>query len=63
MHAGAAIRSPVEKGAKLLTLVLVRQQNRILLGKKKRGFGEGYHNGFGGKVVNPHVLFSTCASL
>ena len=37
---------------KLLTLVMVLDQpgRRILLGKKKRGFGAGYFNGFGGKV-------------
>mmetsp|Transcript_33322 Transcript_33322/g.79021 ORF Transcript_33322/g.79021 Transcript_33322/m.79021 type:complete len:165 (+) Transcript_33322:91-585(+) len=35
---------------KLLTLVIVQDGSRILLGKKKRGFGEGYFNGFGGKV-------------
>ncbi|KAI8477385.1 MAG: NUDIX hydrolase domain-like protein [Monoraphidium minutum] len=35
---------------KLLTLAVVRQDNRLLLGRKKRGFGEGYVNGFGGKV-------------
>lgn len=32
------------------TLVLIVQDDRILLGKKKRGFGEGYYNGFGGKL-------------
>ncbi|XP_069125700.1 oxidized purine nucleoside triphosphate hydrolase-like [Argopecten irradians] len=35
---------------KLLTLVLLRQAPRILLGMKKRGFGAGRWNGFGGKV-------------
>ncbi|KAM8824146.1 oxidized purine nucleoside triphosphate hydrolase [Synchiropus picturatus] len=35
---------------KLLTLVLVVQPTRVLLGLKKRGFGEGKWNGFGGKV-------------
>ena len=35
---------------KLLTLVIVRDADRVLLGRKKRGFGEGYLNGFGGKV-------------
>ncbi|OWF51812.1 7,8-dihydro-8-oxoguanine triphosphatase-like [Mizuhopecten yessoensis] len=35
---------------KLLTLVLLRQAPRILLGMKKRGFGVGRWNGFGGKV-------------
>ncbi|KAI7803654.1 oxidized purine nucleoside triphosphate hydrolase [Triplophysa rosa] len=36
--------------SKLLTLVLVVQPSRILLGMKKRGFGVGKWNGFGGKV-------------
>ncbi|KAJ8251135.1 hypothetical protein GJAV_G00217690 [Gymnothorax javanicus] len=36
--------------SKLLTLVLVVQPGRVLLGMKKRGFGMGKWNGFGGKV-------------
>ncbi|XP_018588278.2 oxidized purine nucleoside triphosphate hydrolase [Scleropages formosus] len=36
--------------SKLLTLVLVVQPGRVLLGLKKRGFGAGRWNGFGGKV-------------
>ena len=35
---------------KLLTLTFVREESRILLGMKKRGFGVGRWNGFGGKV-------------
>jgi hypothetical protein len=35
---------------KLLTLVLIRDKCRVLLGMKKRGFGAGRWNGFGGKV-------------
>ncbi|XP_033097491.1 7,8-dihydro-8-oxoguanine triphosphatase-like isoform X2 [Anneissia japonica] len=37
---------------KVFTLVLIRDlvKQRILLGMKKRGFGEGRWNGFGGKV-------------
>lgn len=35
---------------KLLTLVLVQQDDRLLLGMKKRGFGTGRWNGFGGKL-------------
>lgn len=34
----------------LLTLILIVQDGRILLGMKKRGFGSGRWNGFGGKV-------------
>ena len=36
---------------KLLTLCLVHQHPKILLGMKKRGFGAGRWNGFGGKVA------------
>eukprot|EP00963_Diacronema_lutheri_P010329 scaffold1019_cov338-Pavlova_lutheri.AAC.6 len=35
---------------RVYTLVLPREGNRVLLGMKKRGFGTGYWNGFGGKV-------------
>lgn len=35
---------------KVLTLAMVMKDGRVLLGMKKRGFGEGRWNGFGGKV-------------
>ncbi len=35
---------------KLFTISLVTKDDHILLGMKKRGFGEGRWNGFGGKV-------------
>ncbi|MFH0846144.1 MAG: 8-oxo-dGTP diphosphatase [Patescibacteria group bacterium] len=35
---------------KILTLCLIQKNDKILLGMKKRGFGEGRWNGFGGKV-------------
>ena len=35
---------------KQLTLAFIRDGERVLLGMKKRGFGEGRWNGFGGKV-------------
>lgn len=35
---------------KLATLVFVRDGDKILLGLKKKGFGAGKLNGFGGKV-------------
>ena len=38
---------------KLLTLCIVHQHPRVLLGMKKRGFGAGRFNGFGGNV-EPH---------
>ncbi len=33
-----------------MTLCLVIEGEKVLLGYKKRGFGEGWWNGFGGKV-------------
>lgn len=35
---------------KLLTLCIIREGGSVLLGMKKRGFGAGRWNGFGGKV-------------
>lgn len=35
---------------KLLTLTLIYRDGKILLGMKKRGFGAGRWNGFGGKI-------------
>ena len=35
---------------KLLTLTIIYQHPKVLLGMKKRGFGAGRWNGFGGKV-------------
>ena len=35
---------------KVFTLCIIHQKDRVLLGMKKRGFGEGRWNGFGGKV-------------
>lgn len=33
-----------------MTLVVIQHEEKVLLGMKKRGFGEGRWNGFGGKV-------------
>ncbi|KAL5018992.1 hypothetical protein ScPMuIL_004714 [Solemya velum] len=41
---------------KVLTLVLVTEPRRVLLGLKKRGFGEGRWNGFGGKVEKGETI-------
>ncbi|XP_074637755.1 oxidized purine nucleoside triphosphate hydrolase-like [Acropora palmata] len=41
---------------KLYTLALIRKEERILLGMKKRGFGAGRWNGFGGKVNNDETI-------
>jgi len=40
----------------LLTLSLIVKENRILLGMKKRGFGVGRWNGFGGKVEGDETI-------
>jgi len=42
--------SKPEKTRTLLTLCFIHDHPRILLGMKKRGFGAGRWNGFGGKV-------------
>ena len=34
-----------------LVVVVDDARGRVLLGRKKRGFGEGYYNGFGGARV------------
>jgi ADP-ribose pyrophosphatase YjhB (NUDIX family) len=34
----------------ITTLILIYDSEKVLLGMKKRGFGEGKWNGFGGKV-------------
>lgn len=41
---------------KAMTLCLVVADGKILLGMKKRGFGEGRWNGFGGKVAGGETL-------
>ncbi|KAK7111349.1 oxidized purine nucleoside triphosphate hydrolase-like isoform X2 [Littorina saxatilis] len=41
---------------KLLSLVFVREASKILLGYKKRGFGQGWWNGFGGKVEKGETI-------
>lgn len=41
---------------KILTLCIVTDPSRILLGMKKRGFGEGRWNGFGGKVTDDETV-------
>ncbi len=42
--------SPEITSTKLYTLVIPHDGERVLLGMKKRGFGAGKWNGFGGKV-------------
>ena len=42
--------APMKTDKKVLTLLMVVRDGSVLLGEKKRGFGEGFYNGFGGKV-------------
>lgn len=42
------------------SLVMLRNNGSILLGMKKRGFGKGKWNGFGGKVQNGETMLE-CA--
>ncbi|XP_059933965.1 oxidized purine nucleoside triphosphate hydrolase isoform X1 [Mesoplodon densirostris] len=44
------------RASRLYTLVLVLQPQRVLLGMKKRGFGAGRWNGFGGKVQEGETI-------
>ena len=39
------------KTKKVMTLCMITRGDEILLGMKKRGFGKGRWNGFGGKLM------------
>ena len=41
---------------KILTLLFVLSPGKVLLGMKKRGFGMGRWNGFGGKVHSDETV-------
>jgi 8-oxo-dGTP diphosphatase/2-hydroxy-dATP diphosphatase len=41
---------------KLYTLTFIVRDGRVLLGMKKRGFGMGRYNGFGGKVESSETI-------
>lgn len=41
---------------KQLTLTIIHQHSKVLLGMKKRGFGMGRWNGFGGKVSQGETI-------
>ncbi len=41
---------------KVLTLAFPVRENEILLGLKKRGFGAGLYNGFGGKLEGDETI-------
>jgi 8-oxo-dGTP diphosphatase / 2-hydroxy-dATP diphosphatase len=46
---------------KVLTLCLVEKDGQVLLGMKKRGFGAGHYNGFGGKVEEHETIEGAAA--
>jgi 8-oxo-dGTP diphosphatase / 2-hydroxy-dATP diphosphatase len=46
---------------KLLTLCIIHQDSRVLLGMKKIGFGAGRWNGFGGKVEKGETIEAAAA--
>lgn len=60
MHVENIYRSPQacskKQSPKLLTLVIIKKDDKVLLGMKKRGFGAGYFNGFGGKVESSETI-------
>lgn len=41
---------------KLFTLCLITENGKVLLGMKKRGFGAGHWNGFGGKLQEGETI-------
>ena len=41
---------------KIVTLCLIEKDSQVLLGMKKRGFGAGHFNGFGGKVEEHETI-------
>jgi 8-oxo-dGTP diphosphatase/2-hydroxy-dATP diphosphatase len=51
----------VQAHKKTLTLCFVTKDNTILLGLKKRGFGQGLWNGFGGKVEESDISLGAAA--
>ena len=50
------IKNAMEPKKIILTLVLITRDNQILLGLKKRGFGMGKFNGFGGKLETGETI-------
>lgn len=57
-HVGMSIPTEhnKEQPKRFLTLVFARRASQILLGMKKRGFGAGRWNGFGGKVKDGEAV-------
>ncbi|XP_023715488.1 7,8-dihydro-8-oxoguanine triphosphatase isoform X2 [Cryptotermes secundus] len=49
-------KSQMSTSQKIFTLAMVRKTNALLLGLKKKGFGEGKWNGFGGKVEKDETI-------
>lgn len=51
----------VMENKKQLTLTIIKQDSKILLGMKKRGFGQGRWNGFGGKIEEGETIEQAAA--
>jgi len=65
MAAAQRIATTLERAThvKHYTLVfLTRENNQVLMGMKKRGFGQGKWNGFGGKVESTDANEAAAAS-
>ena len=56
-NGSASVDGTAKQSPKLLTLVIVKEGEKVLLGMKKRGFGAGYFNGFGGKVEANETIY------
>lgn len=50
------LKNVMVNSKKIMTLVMVCKQQKLLLGMKKRGFGEGRWNGFGGKLLDGETI-------
>ena len=51
-----SIKNAVESNRKISTLCCLKKDGKILLGMKKRGFGAGRWNGFGGKLKDGETI-------
>lgn len=51
----------MRKQVEISTLCLIIKNRRILLGKKKRGLGKGFWNGFGGRLEKNETIEEAAA--
>jgi len=45
-----------DKIKKIQTLAIIEKDNKVLLAMKKRGFGVGWWNGYGGKLIGDETI-------